>query len=160
MELIKACKGYDADAEFVFSQLVFSCEDELIYAICIEANELRLLVNSEKSIDDILEEIEAGDGHDFHITVENADGQTERFNQTIEIEALLTYFIENDVEHYQCWKADLGDEGLCEAEESEAAIPLFMAYDFLRNASVEHVFQLMQESKSDDFFEIFDRNCW
>jgi len=160
MELIRLNRAIDSDGEFLFAELAFSDDGDIVNAICIEANELRLLVNSEMSVEDIVDEMEFGVGPEFEIETVDAQGNITNAQQTIDIEALLAYFMESDMERYECWKADLGEEGLCEAEESEAAVPLFLAYDYLRSSSADNVYRLLESAESDTFFEEFDTRVW
>lgn len=160
MNLIRLYKGNDADGEFLFSELIFEIDGVKVVAICVEANELRLLVNAEKNIDEIVEEMSFDDGCEVETETINAQGEMTKLPKKIDIEALLEYFMESNFERYECWKNDLGAEGLCEAAESETAIPLLVAYDYLRNDSGDNVYKLLEAVESDCFFEKFDASVW
>ena len=160
MNLIWLYKGNDTNGEFLFSELIFEVDGERVVAICVEANELRLLVNAEKNIDEIVEEMSFDNGCEVETETINVQGEVTKLQKTINIEALFEYFMESDFERYECWKNDLGEEGLCEAAESEIAIPLLAAYDYLRYDSSDSVYKLLEAAESDCFFEEFDGSAW
>ena len=148
------------DGEFLFSELIFDLDGEIVNAICIEANEFRLLVRSDENMDTLMRDMDSDEGFEFETTTIDDQGNETEDRLVIDIEALIAYFMENDVEQYECQKNDLGDEGLCEAQESDVAIPLLLAYEFIRSGSSESIYSLLQVAESDAFYEEFDGSVW
>ena len=160
MKLITLCKGNDEDVAFRFSELSFECDGETIIAICIESNELRLLSISDMSLKSISEECDSDNKYNFEIKSIDGNGQKRANNSEINIEGCMEYLYENAIEKYECWKSDMGNEGLCEAIESEMAVPLLLAYDYLRCGEEERIYSLLDASDDDSFMEKFDWTFW
>lgn len=157
MKILELRRGNDTEMEFSFAEIILENDENVLSAICIEANELRLLVCSENGLAVLSEELElTEDGLVFEVETVNAEGESLSENHQINIEELLAYFMNSDLEKYECWRNDCGEEGLSEAAESNFAVPLLLAYSYIRGASADDIFAQLEESDADTFFENYD----
>ena len=90
------------------------------------------------------------------------DGFKETINtiQNVCIEDLMECLVENAMEYYECFDADIGIGGLDETAESELVVPLFLAYDYIRGASAELIYEQFKRTDTDSFIRDFDVSFW
>jgi len=157
MKILELRRGNDTEMEFSFAEMLLENGENAISAICIEANELRLLACSENGIAALSEELElTEDGLDFEVETVNAEGESLSENLQLNIEELLAYFMNSDLEKYECWRNDCGEEGLSEAAESDFAVPLLLTYSYIRGASADDILAQFEEADAESFFENYD----
>ena len=118
MEIIKLTSGQAQDNEICFSEGTFNNDDERFYIFAIESGELILLVRSDLSLNELMENV--------------------RENDEINLEDLLAYCMESDMERYECWDGD-GNEGLYEASEADNGLAFVITYDHLAANGFENI---------------------
>ena len=117
MEIIKLT-AQTQDNEICCSEGLFGNDEGQFYIIAIESGELILLVRSELSLEGLMDSVREDDEFD--------------------LEDLLAYCMESDLERYECWDGD-GGEGLYEASEAEDGLAFVIAYDLLAANGFENV---------------------
>ena len=118
MEIINLSVAQAQDNELCFSEGLFSNDEEQFYIFAIESGELILLVRSDLSMDELMDNIQKDDKFD--------------------LEDLLAYCMESDLERFECWDGD-GNEGLYEASEADDGLAFVIAYDLLAENDFENV---------------------
>ena len=118
MEIIKLTSGQAQDNEICFSECLFSNDEGQFYILAIESGELVLLVRSDLSLDELVDNVREDDEFD--------------------LEDLLAYCMESDMERYECWDGD-GNEGLYEASEADDGLAFVITYDLLAENDFENV---------------------
>lgn len=118
MEIIKLAAAQEQDNGIRFAEGMFCNNDEQFYVFAIESGELILLVRSDLSLEELMDNIREDDEFD--------------------IEDLLAYCMESDMERYECWDGD-GNEGLYEASEADDGLAFVTAYDLLNANNFENV---------------------
>ena len=118
MEIIKLTSGQVQDKEIRFSEGIFGNDDVQFYIFAIESGELILLVRSDLSLDELMDNVREDDEFD--------------------LEDLLAYCMESDMERYECWDGD-GNEGLYEASEADDGLAFVITYDLLAENDFENV---------------------
>lgn len=118
MEIINLSVAQAQDNGLCFSEGLFSNDEEQFYIFAIESGELILLVRSDLSMDELMDDIQEDDKFD--------------------LEDLLAYCMESNLERYECWDGD-GNEGLYEASEADDGLAFVIAYDLLAENDFENV---------------------
>ena len=118
MEIIKLTSGQAQGNDICFSEGAFNNDDGQFYIFAIESDELVLLVCSYLSMEDLINNIREDDEFD--------------------IENLIAYCMESDMERYECWDGD-GNEGLYEASETDNGLAFVITYDHLAANGFENV---------------------
>lgn len=67
----------------------------------------------------------------------------------IDLESILAYCMENEFEYYQCWRHD-GNEGLCEAAESDNGTAFVVVYDLITESNFLNTHELLAGREDDD----------
>ena len=160
IQLFQLRRGWDKDS-FAFSELVFDWNGEMIRTICLEIGEIRLLVCADESIDTLCDKLPSNVLWNFEIETIDEKGNIKNFSQELDFESVFAYFMESDLERYECWRCDLGSEGIGSARESQYAVPLLLTYDYIRwDTTAEEIHKWLDKAlKSDDiedFFEDFE----
>ena len=143
MKLTELSKGFTTETDVLYAQIHAVDNGEPCYVFCIEANEMQLYVSSDKSILEIWDELGSESEIEYEITSCDAGGQVSVIKDVfVDLEEILAYCMESDLEHYECYDGDISDSADM-ILESESA-PLFaMCYDFMKTA-------FLPRSESDD----------
>ena len=128
MEIVKLTSRQEQGGDIYFSEGVFSKEDGQLHIFAIESGELVLLVRSECALGELAESIQ-----------EDAE---------CNLEELLAYCMESDMERYECWDGD-GNEGLYEASEAEDGLAFVIVHDILRENDFENVRTMVENGDAE-----------
>ena len=152
MEILTLTLGKATDRDISFAEGLFSKNDENFYIFAITSDELTLLVRSELSLTELMVSIqEAGEVEfepfDCNIVSWSAESKcisTE--NAELDIEGLLAYCMESDMEAYQCWYHD-GNEGLYEASEADDGLAFVIVHDLVSLNNFENVRTMAEDDE-------------
>ena len=151
MELIKCTTGKSAENDICFAEGKFSCEGEHFFVFAITSGELTLLVKSELSLQQLHQELtESYDLNFCRYNTESWNVEDQKLNQdaiNLDLEEMVSFCMENDLECYQCWHAD-GNEGLCEAAESDTGVLFVIVYDLLLENNFSNTFNFLEDDTS------------
>lgn len=118
MEIIKLTTAHAQNNEDRFSEALFRNDEGQFHILAIESGELILLVRSDLSLEKLMDSAREDDEFD--------------------LEDLLAYCMESNMERYECWDGD-GNEGLYEASEADDGLAFVIAYDLLAENDFENV---------------------
>ena len=148
MEIIKLSLGETEDREICFSEVMFCQEKIFFHVFAIASGELILLVNADLSLEEFADSIQ--DECEFEpceckFVSWNTEAKTiAQHIMALDLENIMAYCVESDMECYQCWRHD-GNEGLYEAAESEYGIAFVIAHDLLALDNFENVRAMAEE---------------
>ena len=117
-------------------------ENGICWYYCISQDDLFLLVKDEASPIELTAHLESDVDH-----YDAETGEMKIIENSIDITALLAYFMENVDEKYEFWEND-GGEGLCEAAESDNGIYYVLAYKLWEN--INYYYQYLNDISADD----------
>ena len=151
MEIIELSLGETEDREMCFSEGMFCQEDTTFYIFAIASGELILLVHSDLSLAEFANSIQDEcefDPCECDVVSWNTEAKTAtQHTMALDLESIMAYCMESDMECYQCWKHD-GNEGLYEPSESEDGLAFVIAHDLLALDNFENV-RTMAENDED-----------
>lgn len=146
MEIIKLTVGKTEEIDASFAEGLFSCDGEQFYVLAIASGEMTLLLKSDVSLEELHQNLTEDEEYntceyciDFFQTEDN------KLNQgmiNLDLEILIPFGLEGDSEFYQCWRGD-GNEGLCEAAESDTGFAFVIVYDLLARNDFSNTFELL-----------------
>lgn len=147
MEIITLQVGRTEEIDAGFAEGLFSDGDESFRIIAIDNGELSLLVNSDLSLAELMEEAcgdEESSACEYEITSWDAESK-EVSNQTAELdlESVLAYCMSNEFECYECWRND-GNEGLYSASEADKGLAYVLLYDLLQSNGFQNLREIAE----------------
>lgn len=164
MNIIKLLFGQTEDMDIRFAEGLFSQEDEEFYIFAITSDELVLLVRSQSSLVELYQNMQDNSDDDFissnyEINSWSAQNKTTcRESAELDLESVLAYCMECDLETYQCWHND-GNEGLYEASESDAGLAFVVVHDLLATNGFSNVQEMLEDDDTlIDLLEEIDFN--
>ena len=153
MEIIKLTVGENEDLDISFAEGKFSVNDETFFVYAISTGELILLAKSDVSIGNLQKSIEEEVELDLYAYNSNSwiQGSKTISNKVLEfdLESILAYCMENEFECYQCWRHD-GNEGLCEAAESDSGTAFVIVYDLITESDFPNTRELLAGNEEDE----------
>lgn len=158
IEINKLRKGFCEEAELSFSEIAFSSEKSKYWVVALNAGDIEFYFCSEKPLSSLAEELELTADWDFEITESGEEQDNGSSMQTLSLEELIGSLQESDLEHYECWRGD-GGEQLSEMAESEHAKEFLITYHFnsllesqntaALNRQLEYYCEMVNESFDD-----------
>lgn len=150
MEIVKIAVGRAEESDICFAESVFVQEDQENFVFAIETDELILLVRSDVPFLKLHQNIQENSEDDcntcdYAVDSWDAKGKTTS-KETVELdlEQVLAYCMESDLETYQCWRHD-GNEGLYEASESDGGLAFVLAHDLLTSDDFPNVREMVED---------------
>lgn len=152
MEIINLALGEAEGMDTSFAGGLFSENGEQYYIYAITNGELTLLVRSDISLFELMhniqEECEECSACDYNVKFWDAENKSSKENIVgFDLESVLAYCMEGDLESYQCWNND-GNEGLYEASESDNGLTFVIVHDLLF-ASYDNFQNIRSMAKND-----------
>lgn len=146
MEIIKLTVGKTEEIDASFAEGLFSCDGEQFFVLAIASGEMTLLVKSEASLVELHQDLEEDDEFkacEYSINfLQTDDYKLNQEMMNLDLEILIPFCMESDSEFYQCWLGD-GNEGLCEAAESDSGLAFVIVYDLLAGNDFSNTFELL-----------------
>ena len=149
MEIIKLSVGENEELDISFAEGEFSFNDESFFVYAISTGEMMLLVKADCSLDEMNQSIQEDDsdydGCDYNVS--SWDAKNKRSTARVvdlDVENVLAHCMESDLETYQCWRHD-GNEGLCEASESDDGLAFVVVHDLLATNGFQNVREMLED---------------
>ena len=144
MEIIKLSVGENENLDFGFAEGEFSFNDETFFVYAISTGEMTLLVKADCSLDEMNQSMQE-DTAEYRVS--SWDVQNKKSSAGVvdlDVESVLANCMESDLETYQCWRHD-GNEGLCEASESDAGLAFVVVHDLLETNNFSNVREMLED---------------
>lgn len=123
-------KGYLSNTDMCYAEVIFE-EEETFSIICVEANDLCLLVRTDITMAEICESLDAEENYEYEVLSYYGGEEVNKETVELNLEAIMELCMNSDWEKYECWDYD-GGEGICSAAESKVGIAYLIAYDFMQ----------------------------
>ena len=153
MEIIKLTVGENEDLDIGFAEGEFSFNDETFFVYAISTGEVVLLVKADCSLDEMNQSLQE-DTAEYRLS--SWDIQNKKSSASVvdlDVESVLANCMESDLETYQCWRHD-GNEGLCEASESDVGLAFVVVHDLLATNGFTNVREMLEDD--DDLFALLE----
>lgn len=144
MEIIKLSVGGNEDLDIGFAEGEFSFNDETFFVYAISTGEVVLLVKADCSLDEMNQSLQE-DTAEYRVS--SWDVQNKKSSASVvdlDVESVLAHCMESELETYQCWRHD-GNEGLCEAAESDAGLAFVVVHDLLAMNGFSNVREMLED---------------
>ena len=131
MELHRLVLGETGKHGISFAEGEFLKDGERFCAFAFISGDLLLFVRSDLSMLELMNSIKKKRTCDLSVVSWNAeDNCSTKQHVDLDIESILAYCLESDLERYECWRGD-GGESMAEAFGSDDALALLVVYDLL-----------------------------
>ena len=110
----------------------------------LSTGEVMLLVKADCSLDEMNQSLQE-DTAEYRVS--SWDVQNKKSSASVvdlDVESVLAHCVESDLETYQCWRHD-GNEGLCEASESDAGLAFAVVHDLLAMNGFSNVQEMLED---------------
>ena len=144
MEIIKLSIGVTKDIDLCFAEGEFFFNDEAFFVYAISTGDLTLLVKADCSLGELNQSLQE-DTAEYEVS--SWDVQNKKSSASVvalDVESVLAHCMESDLETYQCWRND-GNEGLCEASESDVGLAFVVVHDLLVTNGFSNVREMLED---------------